>query len=301
MRSFPPLEVAPEDAYVLRGRAAGPESAASRRARIVLLAAQGLGPVAIAEQLGCSKRTAILWRERYRELGLAGLADAPRSGRPVSVDEAALIARTVQGPPRGIDASRWSTRSLGADLGISNVAVANVWRAWGIWPGRSGTVRMATRPLLEAPVVAPVGLLVTPVRRVAALLVGAAPPARPTGPPEIRARVDALVVDGASAAAPGSPAHPPQLPVRGRHVRLLVDGPGEDLPWARASGAGEPHVAEPEQWSRLLHVACAMAVRSPVGAAAVADLVVTLDAHPGRGPFCWTAPGPVATLWQQSR
>jgi len=56
------------------------------RARIVLRAADQDAPpnLQIAVELGCSKDTAGLWRRRFAEQGLAGLQDAPRSGRPRS-------------------------------------------------------------------------------------------------------------------------------------------------------------------------------------------------------------------------
>src|SRR4051812_20210262 len=50
------------------------------RARIVLLAAEGLASRAIARELGIMPRTASLWRIRFAEAGLDGLADKPRPG-----------------------------------------------------------------------------------------------------------------------------------------------------------------------------------------------------------------------------
>jgi transposase-like protein len=52
------------------------------RARIVLLAADGHNNTEIAEELDCTRKTARKWRSRFDESGLAGLEDAPRSGRP---------------------------------------------------------------------------------------------------------------------------------------------------------------------------------------------------------------------------
>ncbi len=52
------------------------------RARIVLLAADGLANSVIAERLGICEDTARKWRRRYCEQGMDGLADAPRPGRP---------------------------------------------------------------------------------------------------------------------------------------------------------------------------------------------------------------------------
>ncbi len=164
MRISPPLPVDDRDADVLRSWVASDEAepAVARRARIVLMSADGMGPVAIAERLSCSKQTVITWRERFRANGLSGLRDAPRSGRPATVDEVAVIERMLAGPPPSAGARRWSTRLLAAETGISNVAVSNVWRAWGIWPAERGGLRYATRPVLEARVTAVHAVLIEP-------------------------------------------------------------------------------------------------------------------------------------------
>ncbi len=52
------------------------------RARIVLLAAGGAGNSETARLLGVCDDTARKWRRRYLEKGPAGLAGAPRPGRP---------------------------------------------------------------------------------------------------------------------------------------------------------------------------------------------------------------------------
>ena len=52
------------------------------RARIVLMAADGHGNVAIAAVLGVAANTVCKWRKRFFEEGIDGLADRPRSGRP---------------------------------------------------------------------------------------------------------------------------------------------------------------------------------------------------------------------------
>ncbi|HLW78004.1 MAG TPA: helix-turn-helix domain-containing protein [Terriglobia bacterium] len=56
------------------------------RCRLVLRAADDDGPnnQQIAAELGCDRHTVGLWRERFVAAGLAGLQDAPRSGRPRS-------------------------------------------------------------------------------------------------------------------------------------------------------------------------------------------------------------------------
>jgi DNA-directed RNA polymerase specialized sigma24 family protein len=53
------------------------------QAVMVLLSAHGLPPAMIAELLDCHPATVRRWISRFNDEGLAGLADRPRSGRPV--------------------------------------------------------------------------------------------------------------------------------------------------------------------------------------------------------------------------
>jgi transposase len=62
----------------------------AQRARIVLLAAEGVSNTAISELVGVSRPTVIGWRERYQAKGVAGLEDEQRPGRPRSIDHAAI-------------------------------------------------------------------------------------------------------------------------------------------------------------------------------------------------------------------
>jgi transposase len=65
-------------------RAGSTPQALAFRCRIVLRAAADDNPSNqdIAAQLGCDRHTVGQWRARFAEHGLAGLQDAPRSGRP---------------------------------------------------------------------------------------------------------------------------------------------------------------------------------------------------------------------------
>src|SRR3954465_5103486 len=54
------------------------------RAKLVLLAAEGLSDVEIAARLDCTDRMVSKWRERFVSEGLAGLDERPRPGRPRS-------------------------------------------------------------------------------------------------------------------------------------------------------------------------------------------------------------------------
>jgi len=90
------------------------------RATIVLAAAAGQDNAAIARQLGVCPDTARKWRRRFGIGRLAGLADAPRSGRPPSftaADRAEVIALACALPAEsGVPLSRWSGPDLAREL-----------------------------------------------------------------------------------------------------------------------------------------------------------------------------------------
>ena len=64
------------------------------RARIVLLAADGVANTDIADQTGTSRPTVLKWRGRYAS-GVTGLDDDPRPGRAAVIDEVAVLAETL--------------------------------------------------------------------------------------------------------------------------------------------------------------------------------------------------------------
>ena len=86
-----------------RARSKAEPARVAQRARIVLLSEQGLTGPQIAERVGCTEPTVVLWRRRYAEHGVAGLSDAPRPGGPVRVMTPAvtaqILADTVTPPP----------------------------------------------------------------------------------------------------------------------------------------------------------------------------------------------------------
>ncbi len=83
------VSVAENDRRVLarRVRARGASAREVERARIVVLASDGLPGKEFAARVGCSEPTVVLWRSRYAEHGLTGLADAPRSGNPPTIPQ----------------------------------------------------------------------------------------------------------------------------------------------------------------------------------------------------------------------
>ena len=132
------------------------------RARIVLLAANGTSNVEIAELVGVSRPTVDLWRNRYRERGLAGLADRDRPGRPRRVDPRWIVEATLRPPPKSLGVTHWSSRLLAARLKVSHVTIAQAWRDYGIKPWKAETFKFSTDPELVAKINDVVGLYLAP-------------------------------------------------------------------------------------------------------------------------------------------
>ena len=122
------VEVPPRDRDVLASWVRSPSIRAglAQRARIVLLAGDGIGTNEIARRTGVSKPTVILWKKRYAAEGTGGLEDRPRPGKPRTTDDVAIVLATLEPPPKRLGVTHWSSRLLAAELGISNVKVADV-------------------------------------------------------------------------------------------------------------------------------------------------------------------------------
>jgi len=138
----------------------------AQRARIVLLAADGLANAEIARRVGVSGPTVLAWRNRYDAGGIAALGDLPRPGRPIEVDEAAIVVATVTSPPVELGVTHWSARLLADELGVSFATIARVWRKWKLYPWRTETFKFSTDPELDPKVRDIVALYMDPPERV---------------------------------------------------------------------------------------------------------------------------------------
>jgi transposase len=108
-------------------RATSIERRRVERARIVLLAAEGMASRAIGRELGCRHHTVSKWRVRFARDRLAGLADAPRSGKPRTYDADAdrrILAALDRPPPAGF--ARWTAPLLARELG--DISDQHIWR-----------------------------------------------------------------------------------------------------------------------------------------------------------------------------
>ncbi len=105
--------------------------ALATRARIVLLAAEGLTNLAVAAKLGITNVTVGKWRSRFVERRADGLLDEPRPGAPRTVsdkDVESVVRMTLESTPT--DATHWSTRSMASRSGLSQSTVSRIWRAF---------------------------------------------------------------------------------------------------------------------------------------------------------------------------
>jgi transposase len=107
------------------------------RARIVLLAAEGVRNVDIAERIGVCVDVASKWRKRFCQEGLGGLKDRPRSGRPrvFGSEVVAGIKALACEPPeaRQVPLSRWSSLDLAAQAvteGLVEAISSSTVRRW---------------------------------------------------------------------------------------------------------------------------------------------------------------------------
>jgi transposase len=135
-----------------------------QRAKIVLAAADGQENKQIAEDLGCTRRTVGIWRNRFLAAGVAGIErDAPRAGRPVTVrsqKEAAILRKTIQETPP--NATHWSVRSMAKAIGASKDTVQRVWRDNGLQPHRTKGFKISNDPRFIEKLVDVVGLYLSP-------------------------------------------------------------------------------------------------------------------------------------------
>ena len=157
------------ESWARRGKSA---QALAVRSRIVLAAAEGLKNTEIAERLSLDHGTVRKWRTRFARDRLDGLLDEPRPGRPRTVTDAQVeevIVKTLESTPR--DATHWSTRSMAAEVGLSQSAVSRIWRAFGLQPHRQETWKLSKDPQFIDKVRDVVGLYLDPPERAVVLCV----------------------------------------------------------------------------------------------------------------------------------
>ena len=98
-----------------------------QRARLVLLASEGMSNTTIAREVGLSRSRVVAWRQRFARDRLPGLKDVPRPGKPKRYDDEVdrrILSELGKPPPEGF--SSWNGPLLAEALG--DVSVDQVWR-----------------------------------------------------------------------------------------------------------------------------------------------------------------------------
>jgi transposase len=134
------------------------------RARIVLMAAERAGVMAIVRATGKCKKTVNRWRQRYIARGVAGLRrDGTRPGRkkPLSPEQIArVVEMTLREKPPA--ATHWSARVLARAVGLSHTSVQRIWAAHGLKPHLTRTFKLSTDKAFVEKVEDIVGLYLAP-------------------------------------------------------------------------------------------------------------------------------------------
>src|SRR6267154_1247109 len=137
--------------------------ALARRARIVLVCAEGHDNHAVARKLRVTPATVGKWRNRFVQDRLEGLYDEPRPGVPRTITDEQVeqvVVRTLESTPRG--QTHWSTRELAKTTGFSRMTISRIWHAFGLQPHRSESFKLSPDPLLVPKVRDIVGLYINP-------------------------------------------------------------------------------------------------------------------------------------------
>lgn len=144
----------------------------AQRARIILLAAEGLENKDISLRVEAAPNTVGKWRRRFAKCRIDGLYDEPRAGAPRQIgdDEVAeIIRQTLETTPR--DATHWSLRSMAKAAGFAPSTIHRIWKAFNLQPHRTETFKLSTDPLFVEKVRDIVGLYLSPPERALVLCV----------------------------------------------------------------------------------------------------------------------------------
>lgn len=144
----------------------------SRRARLLLLLADGETFDSIQEILGCGRAFITRWRDRFVEGGLESTYARHRGSKPRVLTvamEARILAATRTSPPDG--STHWSTRKLGLHLGLPHMLIQRVWARAGIKPHRIKRYMASNDPNFEKKAADVIGLYVNPPQHAAVFCV----------------------------------------------------------------------------------------------------------------------------------
>ena len=137
------------------------------RARIVLLAAEGLKAGAIAAATAKSQLTVRRWRRRFLAQGMEGLlkdATRPPRRKPLTAGKIAEVVHlTLHAKPP--NATHWSVRTMAPVAGLSPSSIQRIWSAHGLKPHLTKTFKLSNDKHFVDKLVDVVGLYLDPPQR----------------------------------------------------------------------------------------------------------------------------------------
>ncbi len=135
----------------------------ARRARLILLLAEGDSWDEVCDKLDCARGFIARWRKRFLDERLAGMYSRHRGQTPKRLTpqlEARILKATQKDPTDG--STHWSTRRLAETLGISHMMVARVWKKHGLKPHRLEGYICSNDPDFERKAADIIGLYLNP-------------------------------------------------------------------------------------------------------------------------------------------
>lgn len=176
-RVAPPIQLSTETRTSLNRvvYSSSTPQALAQRSRIVLAAAEGASNQESAAALKIPAVTVGKWRRSFSVRGIEGLRDAPRAGRPPKHDAEVrhrVQTRVCQQPE---EQSRWSVRTLAAELKLPASTVHSMLVAAKLQPHRIRTFTFSPDPDFEAKLLDIVGLYLNPPENALVLCVDEKP------------------------------------------------------------------------------------------------------------------------------
>src|SRR6202051_5336885 len=145
----------------------------AKRAKIVLMTADGAGVMAIMRTVGVSKTTVWRWQEYFVEAGVAGVikeqSSAPGKKPIPEALKREIVEKTVKERPA--HATHWSVRIMGEEVGISHTSVQRIWKEYGLKPHVVRTFKVSNDPHFTEKMKDVVGLYLNPPEKALVLSV----------------------------------------------------------------------------------------------------------------------------------
>jgi transposase len=142
-----PLVISDEQREVLEilARSQSAEHRVVQRARVLLLAGDGVSNSEISEVAEVSRPTVLAWRGQFEEDELVGFGEVSKGrGRKASISDknvAEIVNLTLHTKPEG--ETHWSCRSMAKQVGVSPASVQRIWSARGLKPHLVKTFKLS--------------------------------------------------------------------------------------------------------------------------------------------------------------